>query len=129
MCPLTSGCVRVSLQTHPFTRKDTATYLIIVTGKIRDKTNVLRSDDFNASLKRHRDLLFDRLARTGPLGGVVVRQVTNPVGKTNLNVSVESCYWKVLEVCVGGGGGGGGGEISSIVCKVRCINYGNLERE
>lgn len=75
-------------------------YLIVVASKVGDESNMFRSDDLNPRLEGNGHFLLGRLACACPLGGVVVGQVTNPVCKTDLNVSIKRGYWKVLHHCM-----------------------------
>ena len=61
---------------------------------------MFRSDDLNSRLEGNDHLLLSRLTRARPLGGVVVGQVTNPVCKANLNISIQCGYREVLQVFV-----------------------------
>ena len=82
------------------THVHTHTHLIVVASKVRDESNMFRSDDLHTRLNGHCHLLLGRVTGAGPLGGVVMGQLANPIGKTNRNISIESGHRKVLYVCV-----------------------------
>ena len=58
---------------------------------------MLRADRLHSSLDAHCGLPFRVLAGARPLGGVVVGQLPHPVGKANLDVSIEGGNWESLE--------------------------------
>ena len=57
---------------------------------------MLRADDLDTSLNGHRNFLFHVIAGACPLGGVVVGQLSHPVCKPDLHITIEGGNWKVL---------------------------------
>ena len=64
---------------------------------------MLRPDDLDTSLDGHRHFLLHVIAGACPLGLVVVGQLTHPVRKPDLHVTIEGGNWEVLD---GAGEGG-----------------------
>ena len=64
---------------------------------------MLRADNLDTSLDGHRNFLLHVIAGACPLGGVIVGQLTHPVCKPDLHITIEGGNWKVL---YGAGEGG-----------------------
>ena len=58
---------------------------------------MLRADDLDTSLDGHRHFLLHVIAGACPLGLVVVGQLTHPVRKPDLYVTIEGGDWEVLD--------------------------------
>ena len=58
---------------------------------------MLRADDLDTSLNGHRHFLLHVIAGACPLGLVVVGQLTHPVRKPDLYVTIEGGDWEVLD--------------------------------
>ena len=76
--------------------RERETHLVIIASQIRYEPHVFRSYDLDSWLQWNGHLLLCWLTGAGPLWGVVVSQVTDPVCKTNLNISVERGHRKIL---------------------------------
>ena len=60
---------------------------------------MLRTDDLHSRLDGYGRLLLRVLTGACPLGGIIVRQLTNPVSESNLDVTIERSNGEVLCVC------------------------------
>ena len=68
---------------------------------------MLRADDLNTSLDGYRNFLFHVIAGACPLGRVVVGELSHPVCKPDLHITIEGGNWKVLYGAGEGGREGG----------------------
>lgn len=68
-------------------------YLIVVSSKVGDEADMFGANGLDSSLNGHCCPLLHVLRGTCPLGGVIVRQLSHPVSKSDLDISVQWSHW------------------------------------
>ena len=72
-------------------------YLIVVTSQFWNEANVFRSDSLHSTLNGYGGFVFLLLTSARPLGSIIVDQLSHPVSKSDLNITIEGSYWKELD--------------------------------
>ena len=57
---------------------------------------MFRSDGLYPTLDGHSGFVFLLLTGACPLGTIIVDQLSHPVSKSDLNVTIKGSYWKKL---------------------------------